>query len=419
MTRILHKSFLVAALAAVSCATMLTAPAGAQMIILGQQPLPPGPPVVAYPQSPAPAPLLTAEQIDQLTGPIALYPDPLLAQLLPAATYPDDIAAAAGWIAQNPQPTEDGINAQPWDPSVKTIAHYPTVLQQMSSNMEWTQALGSAFINQPQDVMDSIQRLRGQAQAVGNLYTTPEQQVVADNNYIEILPAQPDFVFVPVYDVQFIFFERNHHPRFHDRFHLRGDFGFDWRNHWVSRGFDWDHFRPGHAVEHRGGDMTARPWTRDNHRPLPVMPPKYVRPAAKQDFRGYQPAPAYNPRAFDANQNRADIERAENRARQSNRPNQNVPAPQPSAPRVEPRATPAPAPHAPPPPRVEPRAAPAPRPAAPAPRAAPAPPPPAPRPAPAPAPRPAPAPPSAPAFHPSGGSNVGAQSDRGHGSMHR
>ena len=424
MTRMKNFKLLTAALTAIgfTAAFGVTA-ADAQVLNFSfghSSPPPPAPPVAVYPQQYAPVSALADYQVDQLTAPIALYPDPLLAQLLPAATYPDDIADAANWLQHYPQPSEDQINAQQWDPSVKAIVHYPTVMQQLTGNMEWTQALGAAFLNQPQDVMNSIQRLRAQAQAVGNLYATPEQQVVVEDNCIEILPAQPDFCYVPEYDPLVIFVQRDHHPRFHDRYRIGGDYGFDWRDHWVGRGYDWSHFKPGHAVEHRT-DATARPWVRDARRPAPVMPQRYSRPADPKDVRGFQPSSGAGQHAFDANQQRRDdVERADARARESQQHVQPLPQPQPRilqpAPQLkQPEARPE-VRQAPPTPHVENRPAPQPPPRVQAPSPPPSPPP-APRhvDAPAPTPRAAPA---APAFVPQSGSDANAASERGHQSRH-
>lgn len=138
------------------------------------------------------------EQLDQLLGPIALYPDPLIAVILPASTAPSDIALAAGYLASGGAPA--GIDAQPWDPSVRALAHYPDVLKWMNDNLDWTQGLGAAFAQQPADVMKSIQQLRVQARAAGTLVNTPQQQVVMEGEDIRIVPVQADTIYVPEYD---------------------------------------------------------------------------------------------------------------------------------------------------------------------------------------------------------------------------
>lgn len=160
-------------------------------------------PPVAPPPASADEPPLTAEQLDELLSPIALYPDPLLAQILPAATAPQDIAAAQAWIAAGNNP--DQIDDQPWDPSVLAIARFPTVLKKLADYPDWTDELGYAFATQQADVAASIQRLRAQAQAAGSLVSTQEQEVVADDGGIQIVPANPQVIYVPVYDPQVVF----------------------------------------------------------------------------------------------------------------------------------------------------------------------------------------------------------------------
>lgn len=150
--------------------------------------------------------LFTAEELDELVAPIALYPDPLIAQILPAATFIDQIDLAARYVRQ--YGTDSGIDEQPWDVSVKAVAHYPDVLYMMDQKYDWTLALGQAFVNQQQDVMDAIQRLRAQAEAEGNLVSTPEQQVVDEGGVISIIPTAPDVIYVPQYDPLVVYVER-------------------------------------------------------------------------------------------------------------------------------------------------------------------------------------------------------------------
>lgn len=144
------------------------------------------------PNSPAP------QELDDLLAPIALYPDPLLAQILPAATYPTEVSEAAAWLQSGGRPND--IDAQNWDENVKAIAHYPDVLYMMSGNIDWTADLGDAFLNKPGAVTDAIQRLRERASAAGNLANTAEQTIASEDGYIEILPAQPEYMYIPQYD---------------------------------------------------------------------------------------------------------------------------------------------------------------------------------------------------------------------------
>ena len=143
------------------------------------------------------------EQLDQMLGPIALYPDPLVAVILPASTVPSDLALAASYLAANGAP--GGIDAQPWDPSVKALARYPDVVKWMNGNLDWTQALGAAFAQQPADVMKSIQQLRVQARAAGTLVDTPQQHVVFQGDDIRIVPAQSNVIYVPAYDPAIVY----------------------------------------------------------------------------------------------------------------------------------------------------------------------------------------------------------------------
>jgi|SRR5580658_9337437 hypothetical protein len=143
------------------------------------------------------------DQLDQLLGPIALYPDPLIALILPASTFPADIASAAGYLASNGDPA--GVDAQPWDPSVRGLAHYPDVLKWMNDNIDWTRTLGAAFAMQPSDVMKSVQQLRAKARAAGTLTSTPQQQVEVEGDDIAIVPAQQDTMYVPAYDPDVVY----------------------------------------------------------------------------------------------------------------------------------------------------------------------------------------------------------------------
>ena len=145
----------------------------------------------------------TPEQLDQLLAPIGLYPDPLIALILPASTAPSDISLAAQYVASGGNPS--GIDAQPWDPSVRGLAHYPDVLKWMNDNLDWTRALGAAFAMQPADVMQSIQQLRAKAKAAGTLVDTPQQQVDMEGDDIRVIPAQQDTMYVPEYDPDMVY----------------------------------------------------------------------------------------------------------------------------------------------------------------------------------------------------------------------
>ena len=145
------------------------------------------------------------EQLDNLLAPIALYPDPLLAQVLLAATFVDQVDEAARYVrARGPE----GVDDAPWDVSVKAVAHYPLVLDYLADHINWTTSVGQAYVAQSTDVMISIQRLRRMAREQGNLQTTSEQEVVFDDDDIRIVPAQPTLIYVPSYNPAIVYYHR-------------------------------------------------------------------------------------------------------------------------------------------------------------------------------------------------------------------
>ena len=147
---------------------------------------------------------LTAEELQQLTGPIALYPDALVAQILGAATFPDQVAFAANWVHQSNltgTALMQAVDTQGWDPSVKALTQFPSVLDNMAKNLSWTSALGEAYHTQAADVMSAIQFLRAKAQAAGNLKSSSQIVVVQQSpQTIVIQSASPQVVYVPVYN---------------------------------------------------------------------------------------------------------------------------------------------------------------------------------------------------------------------------
>lgn len=148
----------------------------------------------------------TAAQLDQLLGPIALYPDALIALILPAATEASDVVLAARYFAVQGDPAK--VDDQPWDDSVRALAHYPDVVKWMDENLTWTKQVGEAFIEQPADVMKAVQRLRAAARAAGTLVDTPQQRVVTSDDAITIVPAQPEIIYVPSYDPDVVYLSR-------------------------------------------------------------------------------------------------------------------------------------------------------------------------------------------------------------------
>jgi uncharacterized protein DUF3300 len=146
----------------------------------------------------------TPEQLQQLVAPIALYPDSLVAQILAASTFPEQVVEADRWVQAHPDLKGDAlgqaVNNMPWDPSVKALTAFPTVLGNMDKNLSWTSSLGDAYYNQQQDVMDAVQVMRQKAEQSGNLKTTPQQTVTTQGSTVIIQPAAPDVVYVPAYD---------------------------------------------------------------------------------------------------------------------------------------------------------------------------------------------------------------------------
>ena len=170
----------------------------------GEAPPPPpvaAPPAVEAPETPAP---LSSDQLDQLVAPIALYPDALVAQVLAGATYPIEVVQAARWQSANAGLSGAALAAavasQDWDPSIKALTQFPSVLANMNTNLSWTSALGQAYYYQPNDVLNAVQVMRQRALAAGTLATTPQQTVLNQNGLVTIEPANPDMVYVPTYN---------------------------------------------------------------------------------------------------------------------------------------------------------------------------------------------------------------------------
>jgi hypothetical protein len=155
-------------------------------------------------------PLYSPGDLDRMVSRIALYPDPLLAQTLAAATFPDQIPDAARWSDQHHYLSGDGLaqaisaDQVPWDPSVQALLPFPSVLDMMARDMDWTTSIGNAFLGQQADVMAAVQRMRFHAREFGYLRSGPEV-IVGGGPYITILPVRPEFVCVPYYDPAVVF----------------------------------------------------------------------------------------------------------------------------------------------------------------------------------------------------------------------
>jgi len=160
------------------------------------------------PPLPPPGQTLSPDQLDDLVAPVALYPDPLLSQLLVASTYPLEVVQAYQWLQRNPglqgPSLTQAAQQQNWDASVQALVMFPDVLKRLNDDVTWTTNLGNAFLAQQQDVMDAVQRMRAKAQQAGKLASTPQEDVVTGNENgqpeIQIEPTNPDVIYVPVYD---------------------------------------------------------------------------------------------------------------------------------------------------------------------------------------------------------------------------
>ncbi len=190
---------------------------GAQLFLAVQgglfaQTPPPAPPP---PEAPPPGQTLAPDQLEDLVAPIALYPDPLLSQILVAATYPLELVQASQWLARNQGLTGAALTqaaqSQNWDPSIQALVVFPNVVKQLNQDITWTTNLGNAFLSQQADVMDAVQRMRAKAQSAGKLASTPQQTVTSmppgsgpGPPVIEIQPADPQVIYVPTYDPFYI-----------------------------------------------------------------------------------------------------------------------------------------------------------------------------------------------------------------------
>ncbi|MGB8583945.1 MAG: DUF3300 domain-containing protein [Candidatus Sulfotelmatobacter sp.] len=218
---------------------------------------------------------LPPEQLNKLVAPIALYPDALVAQILAASAYPTQIVEADRMAKENPglkgQDLATEVDRQDWDPSVKSLVEFPTVLANLDKNLSWTSELGEAYQNQPDDVMQAIQYMRHKAYDAGNLRTTPQERVYEQGPDVDIQPADPDVVYVPTYNPAYVYgYPVGLWPGFYPwwgvgfggpfisfgiGFPLAPFFGFGWGWHgWgIGWGFHGGVFFGGHPWGYRGG----------------------------------------------------------------------------------------------------------------------------------------------------------------------
>lgn len=263
-------------------------------------------PAPTYAMAPA---VFTDAQLDILLGPIALYPDALIALILPASTTPSDLVAAADYL--NAGGDIAVVDSQPWEDSVHALARYPDVVKWMAENMTWSQQLGQAFSTQPAQVMNAIQRLRARARAAGTLVDTPQQRVIYEDTTIVIVPAQPDVIYVPYYDPAVVYAPRAYYSSpavffNYSRGYAAGwwlSFGVDWHERsiwtvnasarerfWRERHDDWRH--------HYEPPRRGTPWAQDTHSWQPPhvdprrTPPVYTRSRSAAPTRpAVTPAP--------------------------------------------------------------------------------------------------------------------------------
>ncbi len=202
-------ALLVTVATAMLCSTADARPLGQQGAPL---PSPPEPQAeeAPLPSPPAPAVTFPPAELDRIVSPIALYPDPLLGQLLTAATFAPEIPEAARWsdrhhyVQPEALPAAIAADRLPWQPSVQALLPFPSVLDMMASDMPWTEELGSAFLAEPQQVMDAVQRMRQLSWRYGYLRSNA-QVIVRSGPYIEIVPVNPGYVVVPYYSPAVVF----------------------------------------------------------------------------------------------------------------------------------------------------------------------------------------------------------------------
>ncbi len=255
------------------------------------------------------------QELDQMLAPIALYPDPLLSQILMAATYPLEVVEAARWSNANPGIEGDAavrsVANRHWDQSVKSLVAFPQMLQTLDQNIEWTERLGDAFLGQQAQVMDTIQTLRFRAREAGNLTSNTQIQVTQDEGQIEIAASYPDVVYVPYYDPSLVYgtwWWPDYQPMFWASwpgYNWYGGFAWgigigigaeffygawDWRHHHMyDRRFpDRD---DGHLWQHDSGHRRGVPY------PNNVLTQQYGRtaasPAPRSEFRGHDASGAH------------------------------------------------------------------------------------------------------------------------------
>jgi len=257
---------------------------------------------------PAGNPAFTQQELDQMLAPIALYPDPLLAHVLMAATYPLEVVEAARWSRDNPDLKGDvavrGVAGKDWDASVKSLVAFPQILQTMDEKIEWTERLGDAFLAQPTQVMDTVQALRSKAAQAGNLQSNAQVRVGQDGDDITIEPDNTEVIYVPYYDPNLIYgpwWWPYYPPVYWGPWYgyywsggIAWGVGFVIGVDFFFGEWDWPHhqlYYNGHGrwYGHAGGSG-SRPW---NHDPVHRRGVPYRNEALDRQF-GHAPSPAAN-----------------------------------------------------------------------------------------------------------------------------
>jgi hypothetical protein len=286
---------------------------GFSVIVGAQEQKQPSPAIVPPTQAqPAEQPVWTADQLDNLVAPVALYPDPLLSQMLVASTYPLEVVEASQWLDRNKnlhgQPLIDAAKQQPWDPSIQTLVTVPDALERLDEDIQWTTDLGNAFLSQESDVMNAVQRMRVRAEANGRLASTSQQKVVIQNQdsrrVIVIEPAYPDVVYVPVYDPIYVwgspvygYYPALYYPRYGFGFSIGfnigycfadwGGWGFwGWGPSWHSHSVIVNNYffnRYGFRRHWRGDDRGRMAWV---HNPVHRMNVPYRNSRVAERFGG-------------------------------------------------------------------------------------------------------------------------------------
>lgn len=238
----------------------------------------------AFATDPEPREALTPKQIEELVSPIALYPDPLVGLILPATTRPSDIVLAARFLEGGGNP--DQAATEPWDDSVRALVRYREVITYLDQNLAWTRSLGECFLNQPEAVMDAIQKVRVRARAAGLLNDTGEQEVIVESDEIRIVPANPTVIYVPRYDPEILYFSS--YPYYYPGPFLTFGIGYG-VGAWLSYDCDW-HYRSV-RIAHRPAHWYHRPDWRGHHPDRPFGATAWTRwaPPTRHDRRFDRP----------------------------------------------------------------------------------------------------------------------------------